>query len=174
MENRINDKINVNYRYNSKNELVIQDIIEFIKSFPYGSIVYYEDVSKRIGLDISSEDGMKYLKRLMSKAKNILIDYSYILKSVGGKGWYILKPTQIPSYTYRAYITKPQKTYEKAKRILSKVDKSKYKDINNQEHLEVMELNNKLQQVSDYTIFNSNYYASKEKHKEFDYQKGNK
>ena len=112
MKNRINNKVNVNYRYNSKNELVIQDIIEYIKGFPYGSMIYYEDVAKRIGLNISFEDDMKCLKRLMQKVKNILIDYSYILKSVGGKGWYVLKPTQIPSYTYRTYITKTQKAYE--------------------------------------------------------------
>ena len=171
--NNINDNVSVNYRYNSKNELIIQDIIEFIRSFSYGSMIYYEDVAKRIGLNIDTDDALKYLKQLVGKTKNILIDYSYILKSVGGKGWYILKPTQIPSYTYRTYITKPQKAYEKAKRILERTDKSKYKDINHEQHSYVTELNNDMIQVSDYTIFNSNYYKNKDKYKDFDFDKKN-
>ena len=82
-----------------------------------------------------------------------------------------IKTYQIPSYTYRTYITKPKKAYEKAKRILERTDKSKYKNINNDEHSEVTELNNDMIQVSDYTIFNSKYYANKDKYKNFDYRK---
>lgn len=103
-------KIEVNYRYNSKNELIIKDICEFIREKDYGTMIYYTDITRRIGLNIELEEHMKLFKRLMSKVKNILIDYSYILKSVGGKGYYILKPNQIPSFTYRTYITKPQRT----------------------------------------------------------------
>lgn len=167
--NNKNDIV-VNYRYNSKNEPVIIDIIDYILSLPYGNIIYYHDISRRIGLNIEDEFGMKYLKRLMSKVKNILIDYSYVLRSINGKGWYILKPTQIPSYTYRTYITKPQKAYEKAKRILERTDKTKYLDINNQQYNEITKLNNDMIEVSDYTIFNSDYYKNKEKYKEFDFE----
>jgi hypothetical protein len=154
----------VNYRYNSKNELIIKDICEFIITKEYGTLVPFTDISRRIGLNIELEEGMKYFKKLMSKAKNILIDYSYILKPIKGTAYYILKPNQIPSYTYRTYITKPQKSYEKAKRILERTDRSNFNQLNKQEHQEVTELNNQMIEVSDYTIFNSNYYKNKDKY----------
>lgn len=161
----------VNYRYNSKNELIIKDICEFIRTKNYGTIIYYTDITRRIGLNIELEEHKKYFKRLMSKVKNILIDYSYILKSVGGKGYYILKPNQISSFTYRTYITKPQRAYEKAKRILERTDKKDFKKLDKEEYEDMTKLNNELIEVSDYTIFNSNYYKNKEKYKENDYDR---
>lgn len=161
----------VNYRYNSKNELIIKDICEFIRAKNYGTIIYYTDITRRIGLNIELEEHKKYFKRLMSKVKNILIDYSYILKSVGGKGYYILKPNQISSFTYRTYITKPQRAYEKAKRILERTDKKDFKKLDKEEYEDITKLNNELIEVSDYTIFNSNYYKNKEKYKENDYDR---
>ena len=161
----------VNYRYNSKNELIIKDICEFIRTKNYGTIIYYTDITRRIGLNIELEEHKKYFKRLMSKVKNILIDYSYILKSVGGKGYYILKPNQISSFTYRTYITKPQRAYEKAKRILERTDKKDFKKLDKEEYEDITKLNNELIEVSDYTIFNSNYYKNKEKYKENDYDR---
>ena len=161
----------VNYRYNSKNELIIKDICEFIRAKNYGTIIYYTDITRRIGLNIELEEHKKYFKRLMSKVKNILIDYSYILKSVGGKGYYILKPNQISSFTYRTYITKPQRAYEKAKRILERTDKKDFKKLDKEEYEDITKLKNELIEVSDYTIFNSNYYKNKEKYKENDYDR---
>lgn len=154
----------INYRYNSKNELIIRDICDFIRTKEYGEVIYNQEISRRIGLNIESEEHKKIFKNLMSKVKNVLIDYSYILKSLSGKGYYILKPNQIPSFTYRTYITKPQRAYEKAKRILERTDKSKFNQLNEQEHQEVTELNNQMIEVSDYTIFNSNYYKNKDKY----------
>lgn len=161
----------VNYRYNSKNELIIKDICEFIRTKDYGTMIYYTDITRRIGLNIEIEEHMKLFKRLMSKVKNILIDYSYILKSVGGKGYYILKPNQIPSFTYRTYIIKPQRAYEKAKKILERVDKKDFRKLDIEEHSVVTELNNQLIEASDYTIFNSNYYKNKAKYKENEYDR---
>lgn len=154
----------VNYRYNSKNELIIRDICEYILTKEYGTTISYTDISRRIGLNIEHEDSLKLFKRLMAKVRNILIDYSYVLKIINGVGYYILKPNQISSYTYRTYITKPQRAYEKAKRILERTDKNKFNQLNEQEHQEVTELNNQMMQVSDYTIFNSDYYKNKDKY----------
>lgn len=157
----------INYRYNSKNEMMIKDIIEFIKTkYDYGQMIFYEDITRRIGLNIEFEEHMKLFKRLMSKVKNALIDYSYILKSVNGKGYYILKPNQISSFTYRTYILKPQKSYEKAKRILERTDKTDFQKLDKEEHEDVSELNSQMIEISNYTIYNSNYYKNKEKYKE--------
>lgn len=156
----------VNYRYNSKNELIIKDIIDFIKTKDYGTTIYYTDITRRIGLNIELEEHKKFFKSLMSKVKNILIDYSYILKSVGGTGYYILKPNQIPSFTYRTYIVKPQKAYEKATRILNRTDRTNFRAIDTENYDDVCELNMQLIDTTDYTIFNSKYYKNIDKYKE--------
>jgi hypothetical protein len=156
--------MDINYRYNSKNELIIRDICDYILTKEFGTTITYTEISRRIGLNIELEEGMKLFKRLMNKARNVLIDYSYALKIVNGTGYYILKPNQISSYTYRTFITKPQRAYEKAKRILERTNKSKFEQIDHEEHQDVTELNNQLIEVSDYTILNSNYYANKNKY----------
>ena len=134
-------------------------------------MIYYTDITRRIGLNIELEEHMKLFKRLMSKVKNILIDYSYILKSVGGKGYYILKPNQIPSFTYRTYITKPQRAYEKAKRILNRTDKSNFRELDKEEHLIVTNLNDELIEKTDIIISNSDYFKNKDKYKENEYDR---
>lgn len=164
----MDNRIAVNYRYNSKNEVVIQDICEFILGKEYGTMIYFTDITRRIGLNIESEESMKLFKRLMAKVKNIMIDHSYILKSVGGKGYYILKPNQIPNFTYRNYILKPQKAYQKAKRILERTNRTRFENIDKENYNDVNELNNQMIQVSDYTIFNSSYYNNMSKYKQND------
>lgn len=154
-----------------KNELIIKNICEFIREKDYGTMIYYTDITRRIGLNIELEEHMKLFKRLMSKVKNILIDYSYILKSVGGKGYYILKPNQIPSFTYRTYITKPQRAYEKAKRILNRTDKSNFRELDKEEHLIVTNLNDELIEKTDIIISNSDYFKNKDKYKENEYDR---
>ena len=161
----------VNYRYNSKNENVIKNIINFILEKEYGSLVYYNEIAQRIGLNLEFEEHIKLFKRLMSKVKNVLIDYGYILKSIGGKAYYILKQNQIASFTYRNYIIKPQRAYEKAKRILERTRKNEFTKLDEEEHDNVTILNNQMIEVSDYTIFNSEYYQNKDKYKENEYDK---
>lgn len=161
----------VNYRYNSKNENDIKDIINFILEKEYGSLVYYNEIAQRIGLNLEFEEHIKLFKRLMSKVKNVLIDYGYILKSIGGKAYYILKQNQIASFTYRNYIIKPQRAYEKAKRILERTRKNEFTKLDEEEHDNVTILNNQMIEVSDYTIFNSEYYQNKDKYKENEYDK---
>ena len=161
----------VNYRYNSKNELITKDIIEYIRTFNYGDLISYEVLARRIGLNIEFEEHKKLFKRIMQKAKNILIDYSYVLKSVGGKGYYILKSNQISSYTYRNYIVKPLKSYEKAKRILKRTDKSSFSNLDSEEHTYITELNNQMIRVSEYTLENSNYFENKDKYEVNNYDR---
>ena len=97
----------------------------------------------------------------MSKIKNILIDYGYVLKSVGGVGYYILKPNQISSFTFRNYIVKPQKAYEKANRILNHVDTTKLNEIGKEEHRYAKELAENIAETAENTIYNSNYWNNK-------------
>ena len=140
--------IEVNYRYNSKNEDIKKEICDYILSQNYGSSIKYEDISRRIGINIQIDEELERLKKLVGSCKNLLIDRGRILKNVGGLGWYILKPTQIASYTYRTYITKPRRAYEKAKRILEHTNTKNFSNERKQEHQEVTELNEMLSDVS--------------------------
>lgn len=153
--------IEVNYRYNSKNEDIRKEICDYILSQNYGSSIRYEDISRRIGLNIEIEEQFEFLKKLVGSCKNILIDRGRILKNVGGLGWYILKPTQIASYTYRTCILKPQRAYDKAKRILEHTNTKNFSSKRKQEHQEVTELNDMLSEVSYNIILESDYYTNK-------------
>lgn len=152
----------VNYRYDSKNEDIRKEICDYILSQNYGSSIRYEDISRRIGLNIEIEEQFEFLKKLVGSCKNILIDRGRILKNVGGLGWYILKPTQIASYTYRTCILKPQKAYDKAKRILTHTNTSGFNDKRIQEYNDVKELNDMLSEVSYNIILESDYHNNKD------------
>lgn len=152
----------VNYRYNSKNEDIKKEICDYILSQNYGSSIRYEDISRRIGINIEIEEELDRLKKLVGSCKNLLIDRGRILKNVGGLGWYILKPTQIASYTYRTYIIKPRKAYDKAKRILEHTNTKNFSSKRKQEHQEVTELNEMLSDVSLNIIIESDYHKNKD------------
>ena len=71
-------------------------------------------------------------------------------------------PTQIASYTYRTYITKPRRAYEKAKRILEHTNTKNFSNERKQEHQEVTELNEMLSDVSLNIISESDYIKNKD------------
>lgn len=160
----------VNYRYNSKNEEKKKEVIEYFLSKEYGVSVMYEEISKIVGININVsaftnaeqvEENLKYLKQFVGSLKNILITRGVVIKSIKGCGWYILKPSQISSYTYRNFIVKPQKSYMKATEILEHFDKTKLSEERKEEYQNVNQLNNALIQLTDKTIFTSAYYKNK-------------
>lgn len=163
------EKLEVNYRYNSKNEDIKRDAIEYILAKEYGTLIQYEEIAQIIKLNINVaeigmekvDENLQYLKQFVGKLKNILIRKGYVLKSVKGCGWYILKPNQISSYTYRNYIVKPQKAYRKANEILDYFDKSKLSEDRLEEYKDIDKLNKTLQEYTDNIIFSSKYIKNK-------------
>lgn len=154
----------VNYRYNSKLEQPIKDGIEHIRSKDYGDTIQYSELSEIFRLNLEIEEDKKQLKYIMSKVKNTLIDYGYVLRNITGIGYYILKPKEISSYTYRTYIVKPANLYNKANRILDRVDKTMLNKIRKQEHKEVKELTTDLIDITLGTIELSDYYKNKDEY----------
>lgn len=134
----------VNYRYSSKNENKIQDACTYILDKNYGDTIPLEQLANLLKYNLDDETEKKRFKNVMSKVRNILIDYGYVLKSITGVGYYILKPKHISSYCYRTYIDKTKTLLEKSEKILVHVDQKELSNIRKKEYSEMTELNQQL------------------------------
>lgn len=162
----MNNKIEFNYRYSSKNEDKTQQIMDIFLESDYGAMISYEEVNEVLMINLDDEDELKYMKNFVGKLKNALIDRGRVIQSVRNQGWYILKPQHIASYTYRNYIVKPQKAYKKADRILQRYDKRPLNEERIREYTDINNLNHKLQDFSENLINNSDYMKNRNKYNE--------
>ena len=160
------NRIEVNYRYSTKRENQIKDAVTFILDKEYGSTIEFGKLAEIMRFNITDEVEERRFKNVMSRVKNVLVDHGYILKTITGVGYYILKPKHISSYCYRTYIDKTKVLLEKSERILAHVDKTELSDIRKKEHSEMSDLNQQIYgkvglivEGSDYGK-NRNYYNS--------------
>ena len=157
----------VNFRYkDTKNENRIKDAVDYILDKEYGSTIEFGKLAEIMHYNIEDEVEEKRFKNTMARVKNILIDHGYILKTITGVGYYILKPKHISSYCYRTYVDRTKLLLEKSERILSHVDKTELSDVRKKEHKEMYDLNQQIYgeiglivEASDYGN-NRNYYNS--------------
>lgn len=147
--------------YNSEYKQRIQKTIEYILSKKYGTTVLNTDLGKMLHYNIDLEEEYKKYKSTMCRIKNFLIDYGYILKSVAGVGYYIMKPKQISGYCYRTYITKTQRLLDKSARILNHIDTNELSEDRLSERQDVINLNSEISQNIEGTIVVSTYYSRK-------------
>ena len=156
-------KVNFRYEssYKSEYKQRIQELIEYILSLNYGETIGFSKVAYILKYNIEDEKEYKKFRSTMSRVKNILIDYGYVLKTITNVGYYILKPKQIGNYCYRTYIKRTENLLEKSNRILNHTDKSMLSEVRKEEHENVMNLNLDLINTIDMTIENSSYYSKK-------------
>lgn len=116
-----------NFRYegerNSKKKQNIQQAIEYILDKDYGSTIAHNELSKILQYNIEYEEELKKYKSVMARIKNFILQYGYVLKSVSGIGYYILKPSQVSSHCYRTYVKSAGRMYDKSEFILEHTDK---------------------------------------------------
>lgn len=123
----------------------IKTIVDYIKGKDYGTTIVFMELQPFTKYNLSDELEFYWFKtNIIAKVKKQLIQYGIILKSVKYIGYYILKPNQISSYTYRTYIKKPLKAFEKAKVILENVNKKGLNEKENNELSLTVELNKEL------------------------------
>lgn len=150
---------------NSKNELTPKEKREKIKqmilSKDYGTTILYDEINEIMQEDLYDFKGRDYFIKQMNKVKNELFTTGYIIRPVYNVGYYILKPNQISSYTYRNYIRKPLKAFDKAKTILEHTNKSELKKQEISEYQTTVSLNetmlyanNQLLNDEEYKILN--------------------
>ena len=154
-----------NFRYDSRYESEfkqrIQETIDFILEKNYGDTIGYIPLAKILHYNIDDELEAKKFKVMMGRVKNFLIDYGYVLKSIAGVGYYILKPKQISGYCYHTYIKRTESLLDKSGRILSHVEQSKLSEIRKEEYDNVCNLNLGVTNAIDTTIENSEYFNKK-------------
>lgn len=160
------NRVEVNYRYASKREEQIKDAVDYILDKGYDAKIEFAELAEIMRFNIQDEVEQKRFRSTMSRVKNVLIDHGFILKTIVGVGYYVLKPKHISSYCYRTYIDKTKVLLEKSERILSHVDKTELSDVRKKEHKEMSDLNQQIYgeiglivEGSDYGK-NRNYYNS--------------
>ena len=150
-----------NSRYDSKCRMEIQEAVEYILSYKYGDTIPVEKLAKILKINIENEKEYSRFKSQMCRIKNFLIEYGYIIKSIAGVGYYILKPQQISGYCYHTDIDKTLRTLEKSNYILENVDRHNMSDVRKKEHTEIKNLSNDVYHAVGKTINISEYKKNK-------------
>lgn len=157
-------KANFRYdsRYQSEYKQRIQELVEYILDKKYGETISFEEASLILHYNLEDEKENKKFRSTMGRVKNFLIEYGYILKSIAGVGYYILKPKQISGYCYHTYIRKTENLLGKSARILQHTEKTELSNIRREEYNNVCNLNIDVASAINTTIENSKYYNKKE------------
>ena len=140
----MSNRIEVNYRYSTKREKQIKDAVDYILNKGYDAKIEFAELAEIMRFNIQDEVEEKRFRNTMSRVKNVLIDHGFILKTITGVGYYVLKPKHISSYCYRTYIDKTKVLLEKSERILAHVDKTELNDVRKKEHAQMQDLNQQL------------------------------
>lgn len=156
-------KINFRYtgEYQSEYSQRIGELVEYILEQDYGTTIPFERCANYLHYNIEDEKEFKEFKNTMARVKNFLIDKGYVLKSITGVGYYILKPKQISGYCYHTYIRRTENLLNKSSRILSHVETHELSEIRKEEYDNVCDLNSDITNVIDTTIEKSKYYSRK-------------
>ena len=138
-----------------------QEVIEYILDKEYGDTISFNTLAHMLRYNIEIEEEKRKFKSMMMKIKTILIKKGYVLKTISGVGYYILKPKQISGYCYHTYIRKTTNLLNKSAEILSHTDTSELSDIRREEYDNVVNLNADVTNAIETTIENSIYYNKK-------------
>lgn len=135
-----------------------KSVKDYILSKKYGETVTHVNLSAMLGFKLNIErDEYKY-KKTMSKMRKELIEEGYILKPIPRIGYYIMRPNEIPNYCYRTYIKRTMSILDKSDLILVNTDKEELTGEHIEEFKDIVELNNKLNDVILKTTEDSRYY----------------
>lgn len=148
-------------RYESSKRQAFQECIEFILNHNYGQSVLHTDLAQILKYNIEDEKEKKKYKVMVNKIRNALIDKGYVLKSIAGVGYYILKPQHIAGHCFRTYVRSTQRILDKSLYVLEHIDNTELKDDRIEEYNNFKELNEKLVDSVEEMIDNSTYYSRK-------------
>lgn len=95
----------------------------------------------------------------MNKVKDRLYKKGFVIRSIYNIGYYILKPNQVSSYTYRNFIVRPTNQYKKAKTILENLNNKNFNNFENLEFESTKSLNKKIIKTTN-DLLNSNEYKN--------------
>ena len=128
-------------KYESTPKEKRQKVIELILTKEYGETVTYNELNAILQENINDYQGKVAFRRNMNKVKNELFSKGYVIRPILNVGYYILKPNQVSSYTYRNYIVRPINSFKKAKTILENTERKQLKGQETTEYQTTYELN---------------------------------
>lgn len=146
-----------------KNFLEKENIRNYIMKKQFGDTIVFKDLQQFTEYDLNNEyENYKFKTTIMRFVKDELIQEGYILKSIRGVGYYILKQNQISSYTYRTYIKKPLKYLDRADTILKSTHTILLNKKEVEKHSLTQELNEELIGKNSEIINSKKYESLKE------------
>ena len=146
-----------------KNFLERENIRNYIMKKQFGDTIVFKDLQQFTDYDLNNEyENYKFKTTIMRFVKDELIQEGYILKSIRGVGYYILKQNQISSYTYRTYIKKPLRYLDKADTILKSTHTVLLNKKEVEKHSLTQELNEELIGKNSEIINSKKYESLKE------------
>lgn len=146
-----------------KNFLEKENIRNYIMKKQFGDTIVFKDLQQFTEYDLNNEyENYKFKTTIMRFVKDELIQEGYILKSIRGVGYYILKQNQISSYTYRIYIKKPLRYLNKADTILKSTHTVLLNKKEVEKHSLTQELNEELIGKNSEIINSKKYESLKE------------
>jgi len=155
----------VNFRYdterNTEYKQRMAELIETILEMNYGETIGFNKCASILHYNIEDEHEKRKFRSTMSRVRNFLIDYGYVLKNITGVGFYILKPKQISGYCYHTYIRNTENLLNKSSRILRHVEQNELSGIRKEEYHNVCDLNKDVINAIDTTIEKSQYWNNK-------------
>lgn len=129
----------------------------------FGDTIVFKDLQQFTDYDLNNEyENYKFKTTIMRFVKDELIQEGYILKSIRGVGYYILKQNQISSYIYRRYIKKPLRYLDKADTILKSTHTILLNKKEVEKHSLTQELNEELIGKNSEIINSKKYESLKE------------
>lgn len=152
----------INYRYSSAKEQQVIEMIDYILTKKYGDTIPLSQAAKILQYNIDDEGEKRKFKMMMYRVRNALIDKGYVLKPITNVGYYIMKPKQIPDYTYRTYTLKTLRLLEKQDRILEHVDTTGLSVARMKENIEIKALNKATYEAINTCIDTSSYFEHKD------------
>lgn len=146
------------YQRDSAKRQQAEEVVEYIlDNYTYGETILDTDLAKILGYNISYTNEFRNYKAFMNKIKNELMTFNYILKSISGVGYYILKPEHIIGHCYNTYIKASQRKLDKALEVSRHIDKTNLSENRLEEIDNFRTLNNSLIDNMEQLINNSMY-----------------
>ena len=135
-----------------------EEIENYIKQKHFGDTITFTELQSLTKYNLNDKvENYKFKTNILRTVRNRLIHSGIVLKSVRNIGYYILKPNQIQSYTYRTYIVKPLKHWEKANIILNSSKSTKLNETELERHSLTLELSTELLEETNKIIKNKKY-----------------
>ena len=136
----------------------IDEVEKYIRQKNFGDIISFKDLQTLTKYNLDDKfENYKFKTNVMRLVKNRLIQSGIVIRSVRNIGYYILKPNQIQSYTYRTYIVKPLRHFEKAATILINSKVQNLDEVELEKHNLTLNLDTELMKVTNELIKSEKY-----------------